>query len=81
VFYRTKARRGWGKAIVAVAHKLVIIIYHMLRHRAPYRELGGDYFDKINPERTTRRLVARLERLGLQVALQALPKKSQPQQT
>lgn len=81
VFYRTKARRGWGKAIVAVAHKLLVIIYHMLRDRSPYREIGGDYFDKINPARTARKLVARLERLGLQVTLQALPENPQLQQT
>jgi hypothetical protein len=45
------------------------------------REIGGDYFDKINPERTARKLVARLERLGLQVTLQALPENPQLQQT
>lgn len=81
VFHRVKARRGWGKAIVAVAHKLVIAIYHMLRDRTPYKELGGDHFDKINPAKTTRRLVARLERLGLQVTLKPLPENTQPQQT
>jgi transposase len=69
VFFRVKARRGWGKAIMAVAHKLLIAIYQMLRDRVLYQELGGDYFDQINPERTARRLVARLERLGIQVVL------------
>ena len=81
LFYRIKARRGWGKAIVAVAHKLVIIIYQMLRDRVAYLELGADHFDRINPVRTARKLVARLERLGLQVTLQPLQDDSQPQQT
>lgn len=67
VFHRVKARRGWGKAIVAVAHKLVVIAFHILRDMTPYRELGGDYFDRLNPEKAARRLVARLERLGYPV--------------
>lgn len=67
LFHRIKARRGWGKAIVAVAHKLIVIAYHMLRDGTPYRELGGDYFDRRNPEKAAQRLVARLERLGYDV--------------
>jgi transposase len=68
-FHRYKARRGWGKAIVAVAHKLIVIAYHVLRDNTPYRELGTDYFDLLDPERTARRLAARLGRLGYQVTL------------
>ena len=41
VFFRVKARRGWGKAIMAVAHKLLIAIYQMLRDRVLYQELAG----------------------------------------
>jgi transposase len=64
MFHRVKARRGWGRAVVAVAHKLIVIAYHMLKDRLPYRELGGDYFDQKNPERVAKRLIGRLERLG-----------------
>jgi transposase len=81
VFHRVKARRGWGKAIVAVAHKLVIAVYYRLRDRTPYKTLGGDHFDKINPARTNRRLVERLERPGMQVTLKPLLENTQPQQT
>lgn len=66
-FYRVKARRGWGKAIIAVAHKILITAYMILQTGEPYRDLGGDYFDKLYPERTARRLLERLQRLGLQV--------------
>ena len=66
-FYRVKGRRGWGKAIVAVAHKILITAYMILKTGQPYRELGGDYFDKLHPERTAKRLIERLERLGLEV--------------
>lgn len=68
-FHRVKARRGWGRAIFAVAHKILLIAYCILKTGTPYQELGGDYFDKLNPGRTARRLVKRLERLGLTVTL------------
>lgn len=77
-FYRVKARRGWGRAIVAVAHKILVIAYNMLRTGLPYQDLGSDYFDKLHPERTTHRLVQRLERLGHNVALTPLAE-SKPQ--
>jgi transposase len=72
-FYRVKARRGWGRAIFAVAHKILVIAYCVLKDRTPYQDLGGDYFDKLNPGRTTRRLVQRLERLGLKVTVEPSP--------
>jgi len=71
LFHRIKARRGWGKAVVAVAHKLIVVAYQMLREQVPYRELGGDYFDRLNPEKAAQRLVARLERMGYDVQVSA----------
>lgn len=68
-FYRVKARRGWGRAILATAHKIVVIAYSILKTGSVYQELGGDYFDKLHPDRIARRLVRRLERLGLQVTI------------
>ena len=59
------------KAIVVVAHALVIIIWHILATGKPYHELGADYFTRrLDPERETRRLVARLEALGHAVTLE-----------
>ena len=69
LFHRIKARRGWGKAIVAVAHKLIVIVYHMLKDKTEYKELGGDYFDLLNPERAARRLTSRLQKIGFEVTL------------
>ncbi len=66
-FYRVNARRGWARAIVATAHKLLVIAYCILKDGTPYQELGDDYFDNLNPERTVKRLVKRLERLGMNV--------------
>jgi transposase len=71
-FNRAKARRGWAKAIVATAHKILIIAYCLLRDGTSYRELGGDYFDKLNPKRTANRLIERLQALGLHVTVATL---------
>jgi transposase len=69
-FYRLKARRGYKRALVAVAHKMLVATYHMLSHDVSYNELGDLYLDKLNKHHLTRNLVRRLERLGFQVTLQ-----------
>src|SRR6202158_4474942 len=68
-FYRLKARRGYKRAAVAVAHKILVAIYHMLSHQVCYNELGDVYLDKRNKHQLTRNLVHRLERLGYNVTL------------
>jgi len=55
--------------VIATAHKILVIAFHMLQSDKPYKDLGDDYFDRLNPARTTRKLVARLEALGHQVQL------------
>jgi transposase len=71
-YRRLAARRGKKKAIVAVMHSILVISYHLIQRNEPYRELGGDYFDKQKPEATAKRLVKRLEHLGFQVSLQSV---------
>jgi transposase len=67
--YRSQAAKK--KAIVVVAHALVVIIWHILATAKPYHELGADYFTRrLDPERETRRLIAKLEALGHTVTLQ-----------
>ncbi len=68
-YHRIARRRGKKKAIVAVAHKLLIIIYHVLSTKKPYEELGADYFDQLDKARIERRAVQRLEQLGYIVTL------------
>jgi transposase len=59
------------KAIIVVAHALLVIIWHVLATGTPYDELGADYFTRrLDPERETRRLIAKLEALGHTVSLQ-----------
>ncbi len=71
LYYRLVARRGKPRAAVAVGRKVLEIAYHLLRRGTTYEELGEDYQDRSNPERTTKRLVARLEALGYTVNLTA----------
>jgi len=58
-----------NKAIVGVAASMLTVIYHMIRERTPYRELGADYFERQNKADTARRLVKRLRRLGYDVEI------------
>ena len=69
-YHRLAGRRGAKKAIVAVEHSILVIAYHLIERKEPYKELGGDYFDKRNVEATAKRLTKRLERLGYQVSLE-----------
>jgi transposase len=69
-YHRLARRIGRNKAIMALAHSIVVIAYHLIQRQEPYRELGGDYFDKRRPEATAKHLVKRLEKLGFQVSLQ-----------
>lgn len=70
-YHRLAARRGAKRAIVAVAHTILVTIYHMLCHGTPYRDLGPNYFEERDPKAVVRRSVRRLERLGYAVTLQA----------
>jgi transposase len=69
-FRRLAARRGHKRAAVAVAHTLIGIVYQVLSRRVPYQDLGADYLDRLQPDRLTRQLVKRLERLGHKVTLE-----------
>jgi transposase len=69
-YRRLAGRRGKKRALVALGHTLLVIIYHLLRDKTIYRELGPDYFDHLDRERLSRALVRRLEALGHKVTLQ-----------
>jgi transposase len=67
------SRRGKKRAILAVAHSILVMAYYMLQRKQPYCEAGADFFDRLQPEDTARRLVKRLEHLGYHVVLQSRP--------
>ena len=69
-YARIKSRRGHKKAIVAVAHSILIIAYHILKDGQPYNELGADYFaQRRSTDAYRTRLVHQLERLGYDVTI------------
>lgn len=76
--YRRASRSGLKKAIVATAHQILIIAYHVLRDGTPYQERGGDFYDQLNPDRTKARLKQRLEKLGWEVVLKPLDRAPLP---
>ncbi len=69
-YRRLRPRRGHKKALGAVKHSIVCACWHMLSTGELYSDLGGDYFQRRDPERTTKRLIAQLEALGHSVTLQ-----------
>lgn len=69
-YKRIAARRGKKRALIAVGHTVLTIVYTMLTRQQPYQDLGAAYFDQRERHRVEQRLVQRLERLGYQVALQ-----------
>jgi hypothetical protein len=67
------ARRGKKRALIAVGHSILKSVYHILKAKEHYRELGADYLNsKIEAKRKTY-LKKELEKLGYQVALKPLP--------
>jgi len=72
-YRRLAKRRGRKRALVAVGHTLLGIIYHVLKRGTTYAELGPEFLDRLEPERLTRQLIKRLEALGHKVTLEPRP--------
>lgn len=70
LYHRIASRRGSKRAAVAVAHTIIVIIYHMLKGGTTYQDLGCNYFDRLNRDVLVRRAVKRLEELGYKVTLE-----------
>ncbi len=64
---------GKKKALVAVGHSILVIVYHVLANRTSYQELGGDYFDQRHVAHHRARLIRQLEGTGLKVTVEELP--------
>jgi transposase len=74
-YRRLIVRKGKKKTIVAVAHSMLTIAYSILKSGCPYRDLGADYFDRLDSQGLQKRLVNKLTNLGFEVTLTP---KSQP---
>ncbi|MBO8161838.1 MAG: IS110 family transposase, partial [Thermosipho sp. (in: Bacteria)] len=69
-YHRIAARRGKNRAAVAVGHTILTIVYHILKRRQPYIELGADYFDRCKKKVVVKNALKRLEALGYKVTLE-----------
>lgn len=72
-FYKLKVRRGPKKAIIAIAHKIAIAIFQVLRTGKPYADLGACYLDGLRKTARPARLIRKLESLGYKVTAPASP--------
>jgi transposase len=70
LYQRLATRRGKKRAIIAVAHSIVVSAFHMLIRGEPYRELGAHYFDERRQTHLVDQLTRRIERLGYRVTLE-----------
>jgi transposase len=71
LYQRLAPRRGKKRAIIAVARTILQAAWHILKEEVQYQELGGDYFERLQQEKTAQHLVQRLERLGYTVEVKA----------
>ncbi len=63
---------GNKKALVAVAHKMLISCYHILKYKVGYKDPGADYFTKGKEEKLLKHYQKKLHQLGYEVALQPI---------
>ena len=69
-YHRIAARRGKKRAAVAVAHSLLVAIYHLLKDGTVFQDLGAQHWEVRHREAIARRSLRRLEQLGYRVTLQ-----------
>lgn len=72
-YQRLVSRRGKKRAALAIAHTILIMAYHIIKEQCTYKELGADYFDRLNEEHIIKRLTSRIQALGYKVDLEKLP--------
>jgi transposase len=68
-FLRLQGRIGRNKAIIAIARQILILVFHVLSTDRPYEDLGSNFYDRRDPERTAQRYAKRLLALGFVVSL------------
>lgn len=71
LYQRLVGRRGKKRALVAVAHAILVAIYHILKTGTAHQDLGAEYFDRMDTHRLKRYYSKRLEKLGFTVSLEA----------
>lgn len=68
-YSKIASRRGGNRALIAVAHSMLLAIYHILKDKQQFKDLGSNYFTTINAEKIKNRNIRSLESLGFEVNL------------
>lgn len=71
-YHRLVHSRGKKRAMVALAHSILVSIYHMLKNGTTYQDLGGDYFTQRRKDDEISRLTKRLQALGARVTIESV---------
>jgi len=72
-FHKLMARRGYKRAVFAIAHKILRAVYHIINKRVAFQDLGELYLDKLDTRRTARRALQTLRALGFEVVISRQP--------
>lgn len=72
-FHRLAGRRGVKRAIIAVAHRILIALYHVLTKQTPFKDLGATYYDQRGQAQLINRATRRFAQLGLKVTVEPRP--------
>ena len=70
-YQRISMRRGKKRAILAVAHSILISIYYMIKEDKEYEDLGADFYNKFNKEKKANAYMKKLKELGYDVQIVA----------
>lgn len=70
LYHRIAARRGANRAAVAVAHRILVIVYHLLKDKQTYTELGPHYYEERRREQIVKQALRKLQSLGYNVKLE-----------
>jgi transposase len=72
-YHRLASRRGKKRAALAVGHTILITAYHIIKEQLVYKELGAEFFDRLNEQHLLNRLTKRIAALGYKVDIEKLP--------
>ena len=66
-FYQLSSRMGSKKALVAIAHKMLIAIWHILKNKVSYKDLGADYLNQGRKDKIVRHYIKKLQQMGYEL--------------
>jgi transposase len=72
-YHRIQSRRGEQRALLAVAHSMLVVGFYLIKYDLTYKDLGADFFDQRQRERVKQRAIKRLNSLGFKVTIEELP--------